>query len=283
LHTKKLLLNTLENLGEDEKMSTIYYKVLLNNHSCVGSNMDWTPYLPVKNDDGTWTAGEWTPRITGKLELCARGYHLTDAEHLVDWIVGNQLFEVELKWKILSGDDKIACRQVRLLCQIESWNDRSLRLFAVWCAREALKLVKEPDPRSIAACDVAEKYANGEATKEELDAARAAAWYAARDAARAAAWYAARDAAWYATWDAAWDAARDAARDAAWYAARDAARDAARYAARYAAWDATNNAAWDAARDAAWYAARDAAWDAARAAAWYAQSKHLIEMLELEK
>ena len=53
------------------------------------------------------------------------------------------------------------------------------------------------------------------------------------------AWDAARDAAWGAARYAAWDAARDAARDAVWYAAWDAARDAARYAA------------WDAARDAA--------------------------------
>ena len=102
----------------------------------------------------------------------------------------------------MQGDNKVCCRRVRLLRQVDGWNDRTLRLFAVWCAREALKLVKEPDPRSIAACDVAEKYANGQATKEELDAAR--------DAARAAAWDAARDAAW----DAAWAAARDAARDA---------------------------------------------------------------------
>ena len=86
-------------------------------------------------------------------------------------------------------------------------DDRTNRLFAVWCAREALKLIETPDERSINACNVAEKFANGEATKEELDAARAAARAAAWDAARAAAWDAARDAAG--------DAARDAARDAA--------------------------------------------------------------------
>jgi hypothetical protein len=58
--------------------------------------------------------------------------------------------------------------------------DKDMRLFAVWCAREALKLVDNPDERSINACDVAEKYANGEATDDELDAA----WSAARDDAR---------------------------------------------------------------------------------------------------
>jgi hypothetical protein len=100
----------------------------------------------------------------------------------------------------------------------EDWiDDKTLRLFAVWCAREALKLVDNPNPRSIAACDVAERYANGEATKEEL----VAAWAAARAAARVAAWDAARVAAWAAARVAAWDAAWDAARVAARVAARD--------------------------------------------------------------
>ena len=79
----------------------------------------------------------------------------------------------------------------------EGWiDDRTLRLFAVWCARGALALVGNPDPRSIAACDVAERFANGEATQGELTAAWAAARAAARTAAWTAAWAAARDAAW---------------------------------------------------------------------------------------
>ena len=77
--------------------------------------------------------------------------------------------------------------------------DRELRLIAVKCARQVQHLMK--DERSINALDVAERFANGEATQEELTAAR--------DAAAAAG-----DAVW-AAGDAAW-----AARDAAWAAAR---------------------------------------------------------------
>jgi len=117
-------------------------------------------------------------------------------------------------------------------------SDREKRLFAVRCARETPidegRMTGEliTDPRSISALDVAERFANGAATSEELAAARAAARAAAWAAARAAAWAAAWAAARAAAWDAAWDAARDAAGAAAGAAARDAEGDAARAAAR---------------------------------------------------
>ncbi|MBR8312408.1 hypothetical protein KDW36_04245 [Burkholderia dolosa] len=78
--------------------------------------------------------------------------------------------------------------------------DRDIRLFAVWCARQVEHLMQ--DQRSKDALDVAERFANGDASDEELAAAWAAAWAAAR----AAAWAAARAAAWAAAWDAARDA-----------------------------------------------------------------------------
>jgi hypothetical protein len=105
-------------------------------------------------------------------------------------------------------------------------HDKEIRLYAVWCARQVQHLMK--DPRSLAALDVAEAYAHGKVTVDELRAARSA--------------------------------ADDAARDAAWAAARDAALAAARAAAGAAA----RAAAGDAARDAAW-AVGDAAGAAARA------------------
>ena len=96
-------------------------------------------------------------------------------------------------------------------CRAEPQHGREWRQFAVWCARKVQHLMT--DPRSIAALDVADRYANGDATATELDAAwdaaawDAVAWDAARAAVRAAAWAAARDATWAA---AAWAAARDA-------------------------------------------------------------------------
>jgi hypothetical protein len=117
-----------------------------------------------------------------------------------------------------------------ILERTKSPRDSQLRLFSVWCARNTplqggrVTGSLLTDKRSIDAMDVAERFAHGKATEEELAAARAAAW-AARAAARAAAW-AARAAARAAARDAR-DAARAAARAAAW-AARAAARAAAR-------------------------------------------------------
>ncbi len=126
-----------------------------------------------------------------------------------------------------------------VVCRNDYMTDKDMRLFAVWCAEEALKLIDSPDERSINACKVAKKYANGDATDKELSVAAAAAK------------------------DAAWAAARAANADAATtYDAVNAAAVAAAYAtnAAYAAVNAAY-AAVDAAVDAV-----DAAVDAADAA-----------------
>ena len=91
--------------------------------------------------------------------------------------------------------------------------DLELRLFAVYCVRQVEHLLT--DQRSLNAIATAERYANGEATSDELAAARSAAWDAAWDAAGDAASVAASDAAWAAAWDAARSAASDAASVAA--------------------------------------------------------------------
>ena len=116
-------------------------------------------------------------------------------------------------------------------------HQREMRLFAVWRARRVQHLIT--NPHSLAALDVAERHADGQVTDKEL----------------AVAWAAARDTEWY-------DAARDAARGAAWDAAKSATRSAARAAALNAAKSVMRSAAWDSACDTAWTAALDEAWDA---------------------
>jgi len=62
-------------------------------------------------------------------------------------------------------------------CRAEPQYSKEWRLFGVWCARQVQHLIS--DQRSIDALDVAERYARGQATDEELDAA----WVTARRAA----------------------------------------------------------------------------------------------------
>jgi hypothetical protein len=136
--------------------------------------------------------------------------------------------------------------------------EREIRRYAVWCARQVQHLLT--DPRSLNALDVAERYANGEASREELVAAWAnanAAADAAADVARAAA-RAAADA----------DARGNADAANAANAAANAANAAANAANALDAAATTNaaNAANAAAVWAAW-AAGDAVWSAAAAAA----------------
>lgn len=57
-------------------------------------------------------------------------------------------------------------------------SERIMRLFAVWCYRQTLEWVKDPDPRSIEAANVAERFANNEATEVELSVAESTAWAA---------------------------------------------------------------------------------------------------------
>jgi hypothetical protein len=88
--------------------------------------------------------------------------------------------------------------------------DKEIRLYAIWCARRVQHLMT--DPRSVAALDVAERYARGEASDEELSAAgEAAAMWSARWAAAEAMSAALAAARWAARWSAA--AAAAAARN----------------------------------------------------------------------
>ena len=182
-------------IGDDEMT---YYKVLsLDGTSCNGGTYKWS--LPRNGQPGEWAA------LITDIEPCKRGYHVCERGQLVQWL-GPVIYECEVAVGFIEQKDKCVVRQARLVRLIGNWNDRTARLFACDCADEALKLVKQPDPRSIEAVQMARLFAAGEASLEQLAAARDAAW--------AAAW----DAAWAAAWDAARAAARAAART--WQTAR---------------------------------------------------------------
>ena len=159
--------------------------------------------------------GQTLKRNPNMLSMCYYGLHASvRAIDALKYSPGPIICRVRLGGTIIEDGDKCVAsrRTVLWMANVE----RELRLFACWCVRNTPlvdgRVVWDllTDKRSRTAVEVAELYADGLATYNELaaawDAARDAAWSAAREAARGAAWGAARDAAW----GAAWEAARDA-------------------------------------------------------------------------
>jgi len=167
-------------------MTTTYYKVL---------NTDGSSY---HGGTGVWSLphdgqpGEWMPKLDAdRLELCVYGYHYVTLEHLPQWI-GTAIWTVEIRGQHIDGDDKSVTQQARLLVR-QNWDERIARLYAADCAEHVLPFWEHKYPNDIrprACIETARKFANGEATREELHAA-----WAAADAAAWAAAYAARAAA----------------------------------------------------------------------------------------
>jgi len=161
---------------------------------------------------------------------CFNGYN-----KLVASISGKPLVEGN-KYAVFDSDEPISIIQIldsnglddaiwSLRCIKDA--DSEARLFAVWCVRQIQYLLT--DARSLTALDVAERFAYGLATREELQAAENAAYSAANAAVGAAA--NAANAAAYAAYAAA-NAAVDAAADAVHVASINAAYSAAYSAAR---------------------------------------------------
>jgi hypothetical protein len=157
-------------------------------------------------------SGQKLSVLPEKLKMCRYGLHFS--ENILDalqYAPGPIVCRVQASGRILTDSDKCCAEHRKVVWMVDA--DRVLREFALWCAEEALKLVKEPDPRSLKALEVKRSWLDGKATDEELAAAWDAAWDAA--SAASAAW-AARDASVARAARAAW-AARDAS-SAAWAA-----------------------------------------------------------------
>jgi hypothetical protein len=178
---------------------------------------------PFHGGTGKWTKGRWRS-VEGDLVACRNGLHACTIAQLPEWL-GPEVWLFEADGEVIDAGDKMVARKARITERIETWNERTARLFAADCAEHVLPLFERHypnDDRPRKAVEASRAFARGEIDRTALaaarDAARAAAWdaarAAARDAARAAARDAARAAAWAAAWDAAWDAARAAARDA---------------------------------------------------------------------
>ena len=225
------------------------YKWMLERDGHLVTEVRRTPWHAV--------VGEWTVKETPV--LCESGFHAMEEKDVLRHLpeeIGAQLWEVEVRGRRLHGDDNFVAPQMRLVRLVGATTDANLRLFACDVSEDVLPLFEDAfhgDLRPRLAIEVARRFANGEATREELTAA----WVAAQDAAQAIA-----QGAWAEAWaaqavvDGVWGVrgvrgawAAQAVVEGVW-AARGAAASA--WASAWAAAWAVAEGAQDTAGDAAW-------------------------------
>jgi len=168
-------------------------------------------------NEPAWKVGE-ERTFAGTIKLCESGYHSSPSFYdALQYARGNIACIVEVSKPVEKQGDKQVSKTLKIVTAYNA--EKVLRNWACDCAERALKKAKVTDEKSWNAIKVARLYNAGEATVNELAAARSAAedaraaWAAAwaAEAAARAAWAAAEDA------RAAWAAAEDAR--AAWAAA----------------------------------------------------------------
>lgn len=162
-----------------------YYKVLAEDGSaCHGGCGKWP--LPKGGKPGEWL------EVSGSIVPCRNGLHVCEKSDLVHWL-GPAIFLCEVSGETVRDEHKSVVAKARLVSRINTWNDRTARLFAADCADKAIRdwqkaSGKKCDPRSHAAIRAAREFASGNITAAELSAARSAAESAAWAAERSAAW-----------------------------------------------------------------------------------------------
>lgn len=153
------------------------------------------------NEDGTtpqgygkWDlSGEWMPAIAGDLIPCHNGYHLLRASDIIHWI-GPVLWRVEADTTdMVETEEKVVVRTARLVEKVETWNTKTMVMFACDCAERSLSTYESKypnDKRVRNAIEAARYYGNGHISKELLakyiEAARSARSAARSEAARSA-------------------------------------------------------------------------------------------------
>ena len=137
----------------------------------------------------------------GPIMICNNGMHASvRAIDALTYAPGPVICRVEVWGELASQEYKIAGRHRLCLAKADATN--VLHEFACLCAERALRTAKVEDRIYWETIETKRKWLRGEATDDQLSAARSAA--------RSAAWSAAESAAESAAWSAAWLAAESA-------------------------------------------------------------------------
>jgi hypothetical protein len=113
--------------------------------------------------------------------LCEKGLHASyRAIDAVQYASGPIICRVILGGELVVGNDKVAATERTVIAMADA--TMVLHEFACWCAKHALETATVTDERCWNAINTKLKWLRGEATDDELSAARSAAWSAARSA-----------------------------------------------------------------------------------------------------
>ena len=158
-----------------------YYKFLTADG--LSSYADYAWSLPT--DDGPGDPVE----VEGELVACKNGIHACTLRDSFDWF-DEAMYEIEFADTPQEAGNKVFGRSARLVRRIDAWDARTARLLAADCAEHVAHLWVAPEGVTWVLADtisVVRRYAEGDATREELDAAYSAAYSAANSAANSAA------------------------------------------------------------------------------------------------
>ena len=145
-------------------------KTLRDGASWHGGEHKWS--LPVAQPDGTYTAGEWTPRIAPL--ICAKGWHLTTQPALWWSHEGNvaaYLAEYDGATSAREGEDKIAVERCRLLRPLTKTELESCGIFTDGVHEVKTGAAYASGSASVRAYDSASVRASGSASVRAYDSA----------------------------------------------------------------------------------------------------------------
>lgn len=129
----------------------VFYKFLDEFGRCKCGNATVEFPLPEKNSDGTWTPSEWVPYATDVGVACVETdeelgcYELHTIDSLMDY-VGPKLYVAQQGRSLIPTRSGRYTYQYRLLEEVESWNEASIRGFLCDNAERVLPVYEHAYP-----------------------------------------------------------------------------------------------------------------------------------------
>ena len=84
--------------------------------------------------------------VRGHLVPCQHGLHLVTRDQIVGWR-GPVIGRPKLDGEVIAAGDKVVARRARVVRRLDTWNERTARLFAADCAERVLPIYEKHVPQ----------------------------------------------------------------------------------------------------------------------------------------